>query len=391
MAGPKPDLWKWDRRLGHLSFDLLARLSSLDLIQGLPMLKAEKDLVCHPCRHGKMVAASHPPVKKVMTGHPGELLHMDTVGPSRVMSVGGKWYVLVIVDDFSRYSWVFFLAAKDEAFGYVHDLVLRLKSELPHTVRAIRSDNGTEFKNDCFDAFCRSQGLEHQYSSPYVPPQNGVVEHRNRTLVEMARTMLDEHRTPRRFWAEAINTACYISNRIFLRALLNKTSYELRFGKQPRISHFRVFGCRCFVLKHGNLDKFESRSLDGVFLGYATHSRAYRIWLLDSHKIVETCEVTFDETMPIATLAFECADEEEYGESIFEDDEEDVNDVSGALAPAAAPGPLLHFQRMRKLLYLLLPLLGSNLYKILNMMTNNICKTEIQYQLQQVPLRTKGR
>ena len=117
-------------------------------------MKFEKDLVCHPCRHGKMIAASHPPVNQVMTAHPGELLHMDTVGPSRVMSVGGKWYVLVIVDDFSRYSWVFFMRTKDEAFEFVRDLILRLKNELPQAMRAIRSDNGTEFKNAHFDVFC---------------------------------------------------------------------------------------------------------------------------------------------------------------------------------------------------------------------------------------------
>ena len=94
-------------------------------------MKFEKDLVCHPCCHGKMIAASHPPVNQVMTTHPGELLHMDTVAPSRVMSVGGKWYVLVIVDDFSRYSWVFFLRTKDEAFEFVRDLILRLKTGYP--------------------------------------------------------------------------------------------------------------------------------------------------------------------------------------------------------------------------------------------------------------------
>ncbi|WVZ70849.1 hypothetical protein U9M48_019485 [Paspalum notatum var. saurae] len=90
VASPSADIWKWHRWLGHLSFDLLVRLSSMGLIQGLPKLKAEKDLVCHPCRHGKMVAASHTPVSRVMTTYPGELLHMDTVGPARVASVGGK-------------------------------------------------------------------------------------------------------------------------------------------------------------------------------------------------------------------------------------------------------------------------------------------------------------
>ena len=94
-----------------------------------------------PCRHGKMVSTSHPPINQVMTTHPGELLHMDTVGPSRVMSVGGKWYVLVIVDDFSRYSWVFFMRTKDEAFEFVRDLILRLKNELPHAMRAMAQNS----------------------------------------------------------------------------------------------------------------------------------------------------------------------------------------------------------------------------------------------------------
>ena len=128
MAGSSSKLWKWHRRLGHLSFDLLARLISLDL---LAKLKFEKDLVRHPCRHGKMVAASHPPVNQVMTKKPGELLHMDTVGPARVRSDGGKWYVLVIMDDFSRYSWVFFMESKDEAFSHARDLILRLQNEFP--------------------------------------------------------------------------------------------------------------------------------------------------------------------------------------------------------------------------------------------------------------------
>ena len=106
---------------------------------------------------------------------------------------------------------MFFLASNDEAFGHYHDLVLRLASELPGALRAIRSDNGTEFKNASFASFCAERGIEHQFSSPHAPQQNGVVERKNRTLVEMARTMLDEYSTPRRFWAEAIATACHIS------------------------------------------------------------------------------------------------------------------------------------------------------------------------------------
>jgi len=136
--------------------------------------------------------------------------------------------------------------------------------------------------------------------------------------------MLDDHRTPRKYWAEAVNTACYVSNRIFLRAFMHKTSYELRFGRQPRVDHLRVFGCRCFVLKEGNLDKFESRSSDGIFLGYASHSKAYRVLLIDSNIVRETCEVTFDETAPCNASVFEVAGEDELGTSIFEDVEEEA-------------------------------------------------------------------
>ena len=199
-----------------MNFDLLVRLSSMGLIRGLPKLKAEKDLVCHPCRHGKMVAASYALVSQVMTSYPGELLHMDTVGPARVQLVSGKWYVLVILDKFSHFSWVFFLEFKDEAFIFVQDLVLKLRNESQRPMRTIRSDNGGEFKNSRFESFCSDLGLEYQFSSPYTPPQNGVAECKNHTLVDMARMMLDEHRTPRRFWAEVVNIACYIANRIFL-------------------------------------------------------------------------------------------------------------------------------------------------------------------------------
>jgi hypothetical protein len=168
--------------------------------------------------------------------------------------------------------------------------------------------------------------LEHWFFSPYVPKKNGIVERKNQTLGEMARTMLDEHRTPRRYCAKAINIACHVSNRIFLLAFMKKTSYELCFGQAPMVSHFRVFGCKCFILKQGDLDKFESRSSDGIFLGYASHSRAYRMLNLKTNQLVETCEVTFDETMPCSTPVFECACDQKIGESIFMEEEQDDAD-----------------------------------------------------------------
>jgi transposase InsO family protein len=124
------------------------------------LLKFESNLVCASCRHGKMIVASHSPVSTVMTKQTGQLLHMDSIDPSWVRSMGGKWYVLVIVDDYSRYSWIFFLESKDEVFKHFRCLALRLKNEHPNYLKAIHSDNGTEFRNTTFDQFCLEHGVD---------------------------------------------------------------------------------------------------------------------------------------------------------------------------------------------------------------------------------------
>jgi transposase InsO family protein len=160
------------------------------------------------------------------------------------------------------------LESKDEVFEHFRSLALRLNNEHPNCLKAIHSDNETEFRNASFDEFCLEHGIDQQFSAPCVPQQNGVVEQKNRTLVEMARMMLDEHMTPGCFWADAISIACYIFNRIFLHSILHLTPFELRFGHKPSVSHFRPFRCKCFVLKCGNLDKFEPHSFDGILLGY---------------------------------------------------------------------------------------------------------------------------
>jgi hypothetical protein len=135
----------------------------------------------------------------------------------------------------------------------------------------------------------------------------------------MARTMSDEHRTPRRFWADAISTACYISNQIFLRSIMHLTPFELHFGCKPSVSHFRHFSCKCFVLKCENLDKSESRSSNGILLGYTPHDRSYRVFNLEINTVVESSDVTFDETAPYPHDVFECASDKEMEESIFVD------------------------------------------------------------------------
>jgi transposase InsO family protein len=140
------------------------------------VLKFESDLVCAPCHHDKMITASHSPVNTVMTERPRQLLHMDTVGPSRIHSMGDKWYALVIVDDYSQYSWVFFLESKDEMFEHFWSLALRLNNDHLNCLKAIHSDNETEFSNASFDQFYLEHGVDQQFSAPRVPQQNEVMK-----------------------------------------------------------------------------------------------------------------------------------------------------------------------------------------------------------------------
>jgi hypothetical protein len=211
------------------------------------------------------------------------------------------------------------LESKDEVFKHFRSLSLRLNNEHPNYFKVIHSDNETEFKNASFDEFYLEHRIGQQFFAPRVPQQNGVMEWKNRTLVEMVRMMLDEYRIPRRFCTDAISITCYISNRIFLRSILYLTPFELRFGRNHSVSHFRPFGCKCFVLKCGNLDKFESRSFDGILLGYTPHGRSYQVYNVKTNTIVESYDVTFDETAPYPRGVFECAGDKEMKESIFVD------------------------------------------------------------------------
>jgi hypothetical protein len=119
----------------------------------------------------------------------------------------------------------------------------------------------------------------------------------------MARTMLDEHKTPRHFWADAISTACCISNRIFMRSILNLSPFELHFGRKPSVSHLRPFGCMCFILKRDTLDKFESRSSDCILLDYTPHVRSYKVFNFETNIIVESCNVTFDKLLLVLVMS----------------------------------------------------------------------------------------
>jgi hypothetical protein len=225
------------------------------------------------------------------TDRPLELLHMDLFGPIAYISIDGSKYCLVIVDDYSRFTCVFFLQEKSQTQETLKRFLRWAQNEFELRIKKIRSDNGMEFKNSQIEGFLEEEGIKHEFSSPYTPQQNCVVERKNRTLLYMARTMLDEYKTPDQFWAEAINTACYSINRLYLHQILKKTSYELLTGKKPNVSYFRVFGSKCFILI-----KTGRSSVEGFLLGYDSNIRAYRVFNKSTGLVEVSCDIVFDET-----------------------------------------------------------------------------------------------
>ncbi|GJY73057.1 putative ribonuclease H-like domain-containing protein [Tanacetum coccineum] len=204
---------KWHRRLGHVNFKNLNKLVKGNLVRGLPSKIFQNDHTCVACQKGKQHKASCKAKIVSSISQPLQLLHMDLFGPTSVRSINHKTYCLVITDDFSRFSWVFFLRTKDETSGILKDFIRQIENQLNQKVKTIRCDNGTKFKNRDIIEFCGSKGIKREYSNARTPQQNGVAKRKNRTLIEAARTMLADSFLPNTFWAEAISTTCYVFNR----------------------------------------------------------------------------------------------------------------------------------------------------------------------------------
>ncbi|GKA29220.1 putative ribonuclease H-like domain-containing protein, partial [Tanacetum coccineum] len=198
-----------------------------------------------------------------------------------------------------RFSWVFFLATKDETSGILQNFIRQIENQLNHRVKIIRSDNGTEFKNRDMLEFCGNKGIKQEYSNARTPQQNGVAERMNRTLIEAARTMLADSLLPTTFWAEAVSTACYIFNRVRVTKPQNKTPYELLFGHKPIISYIRPFGCHVTILDTLSvLGKFDGKCDEGFLVGYSLNSKAFRVYNLVTKKVEVNLHVKFLEEKP---------------------------------------------------------------------------------------------
>ncbi|KAJ9552635.1 hypothetical protein OSB04_016680 [Centaurea solstitialis] len=273
----------WHRRLSHLNYRYLDRLV--------------KERLCSR-KNEKSVSSPKP---EQGSKSPLSLIHMDLCGPMKTVSLAGRKYVLVIVDDYSRYTWTRFLKTKDETSILIINFIKAVQVQFKLPVQTVRSDNGTEFKNQVLKGFYNSLGITQTFSAARTPEQNGVVERRNRTLVEAARSMLAQSQLPQYLWAEAVNTACYTQNRSIIHRRFGKTPYHVLFDRIPNIDYFKVFGCPCFVLNETeNRGKFGPKSDEMIFVGYSDCSIAYRVFNKKSRVVYESVNVKFD---PFAELS----------------------------------------------------------------------------------------
>ncbi|GJV00854.1 retrovirus-related pol polyprotein from transposon TNT 1-94 [Tanacetum coccineum] len=257
----------WHQRLSHLNFGAINHLARHGLVRGLPKLKFEKDHLCSAYAMVKSKKKPHKPKSEDTNQEKLYLLHMDLCGPMHVASVNGKKYILVIVDDYSQFTWVKFLRSKDEAPDFIIKFLKMIQVRLKVTVRRIRTDNGTKFVNQTLREYYEKIDISHETSVARSPQQNGVVKRRNRTLIEDANTMLIYAKALLFLWAKIVASAlCYPSN------------------------------------DSENLGKLQPKADIGIFIGYAPSKKAFQIYNRRTRRIIETIHVEFDE---LTAMAFE--------------------------------------------------------------------------------------
>nr|GFA07227.1 hypothetical protein [Tanacetum cinerariifolium] len=278
--------WLWHQRLSHLNFATINNCVKNNLVQGLPKMKFEKDHLCSACEQGKIHWKHHKSKTAFALNKPLYLLHMDLY---------------------------------DEASKVIISFIKKTQVNLQLQVQRVRTDNGTEFKNKTLAKFFDEVGITQQFSAARTPQQNGIVERRNRTIVEAARTMLTFANLPSFLWAEAIATACFTQNRSIIHKRFDKTPYELINKRKPNINFFRVFRCRCYLLNdYEDVRKLKARGDIGVFVGYSKKSAAFRIYNKQTRKIHESVNVNFDEISEMASKQFSLEPDHEISDSEFE-------------------------------------------------------------------------
>ncbi|KAJ9510638.1 hypothetical protein QJQ45_027557, partial [Haematococcus lacustris] len=292
----------WHQRLCHTSYDALARMQSAGMVSGVPVTAAQfraaasDPAVCVGCVKGKQhknVAFAGPPPNAAPVTAPLGLIHMDVCGPMHARARDGSLYVATFLDEHTKLSVCVPISSKAQVPDTVRTVIEELETQSGYRCKAIRTDNGTEYVNSRMREYCASKGIVHQHSAPYSPQQNGAAERLNRTIFEKARSIIHSADISLSFWAHAVKFANHV------RCLLPVsgqplTPWEAFYGVKPDLSGLRVFGCRVWLhVPDHQRSKLQSKSVEGLFLGYEPGSKAYKV-LVNGR---ETCskDIVFDE------------------------------------------------------------------------------------------------
>ena len=287
------------RRLGHLNFNYMEELVKNQSVKNIELVGSKPER-CEDCIESKFtVQPFHKCMFPIKATKVNELIHSDVVGPI-AESIGGKRYFVLFIDDFSRYTQVYFLSKKSEVLSVFKHYKSFVEKHTGKSILRFRSDNGGEYSSNEFVEFLRKNGIKRETSVARRPQQNGVSERMNRTVIEMARTMRISAKLPLKFWAEAVNTAVYVRNRCSSRSLpKGSTPYTIWMGRKPSVDHFKVFGSQVWY-KLDNAAKFDQQAKKGIFVGYASDRKAYRIFDESIQKLIISRDVKIVESKRIS-------------------------------------------------------------------------------------------
>jgi hypothetical protein len=296
----------------------------------IPQIMKPTNTLCKHCQQGKQTKTRFKS-KEYSTTRPLEIVHTDLVGPTTTKGLKGEKYFMLLVDDYTRMTAVCFLKNKSKAFENFKIYKEMVENEMDSRIKCLRSDNGGEFTSKEFMDYCRSHGIKRQFSVARTPQHNGVVERKNRTVQEMARTMLMDSKLTDIFWTQAVHTTDHIQNRVMLRNNTDKTPYKLWKGRPTNVKHFRVFGSKCYIKREdGRMGKFDSHVDKGILVGYSSTRKAYKCYNLILNKVVESINITIDETCRPESKeeenkSMEQLFEEEDEKEVEEEDEDEEN------------------------------------------------------------------
>ena len=287
----------WHRRYGHLGIQNLKRLVVEDMVVGLRSDMTQDIGVWEPCAEGKHHRSKFPTADGKRGKEILDLVHNDVCGKMSTGSLSGCEYFWTIIDDKTRYTWIYVLKHKDEVFARFLEWKALVENSTGRKLKALRTDNGGEYASKEFETYLKQNGIRHERTVPKTPEQNGVAERMNRTIVETARCMLAEAKLPRKFWAEAVSMAVYLRNRSPMTAVTGMTPFEALTGDKPCVDILRVFGCLAYVhVPKDERRKFDSKSKRCILLGYGSETKAYRLYEKIRGRIIYSRDVIFDES-----------------------------------------------------------------------------------------------